>query len=198
MSINALCDVYEPRFEEARAITGEDTPAFTDYRAMLDAATDLDGVIIASPLSFHAEHILAALEAGLHVYGEKSMAFTVEECDAIVRAVRDAGVHYQIGLQYRYAAWYRQAIERIRAGEIGRVTHVYAYWHRNFNWRRTVPEPSLERLINWRMYREFSHGLLAELGAHHVDTANWVFGETPVENFIVFLRTAREEAERLA
>jgi len=179
VSIDAICDVYEPRFDEAREVTGEDTPAFSDLRAMLDASADLDGVIIASPLSFHAEHILASLEAGLHVYGEKSMAFTVDECNAIVQAVRASGKKYQIGLQYHYAAWYRQALRRIQEGEIGQVSHVYAYWHRNYNWRRPVPEPSLERLINWRLYEEYSHGLVAELGAHHIDTANWVFGETP-------------------
>jgi predicted dehydrogenase len=42
-----------------------------------------------------------------------------------------------------------------------------------------VPEPSLERLINWRLYRESSAGLLAELGSHHLDVANWIFGEIP-------------------
>ena len=177
--IAGLCDVYEPRFDEGRAITGEATPGYRDYRAMLDRAGDLDAVVVATPLSMHAEHVLAALDSGLHVYGEKSMAFTVDECDAIVRKVRASGRHYQIGLQYHYAAWYRRAVERIRGGEIGRPTHVYAYWHRNYNWRRPVPEPSLERLINWRLYREYSHGLVAELGAHHIDTANWVFDETP-------------------
>jgi predicted dehydrogenase len=177
--VAALCDVYEPRFAEGRTITGEDTPVFRDHRAMLDAARELDAVLIATPLSFHAEHVLAALEHGLHVYGEKSMAFTVAECDAIVRAARASGKRYQVGLQYRYAPWYRLAVERMRAGEIGRVTHVYAYWHRNYNWRRPVPDASLERLINWRLYRDYSHGLVAELGAHHIDAANWIFGETP-------------------
>jgi predicted dehydrogenase len=179
VSIAALCDVYEPRFAEGRAITGENTPTFSDYRAMLETVRDLDAVLIATPLNFHAEHVLGALQTGLHVYGEKSMAFTVAECDAIVNAVRSSGLHYQVGLQYRYAPWFRQAVQRIREGEIGRVTHVYAYWHRNYNWRRPVPDASLERLINWRLYREYSHGLVAELGAHQIDAANWIFGETP-------------------
>ena len=179
VQVAALCDVYEPRFAEGRAITGQDTAAFRDHRALLETAANLDGVIVATPLSFHAEHVLAALDAGLHVYGEKSMAFTTAECDAIVRKARASGLKYQIGLQYRYAPWYQAAIERIRAGEIGRVTHVYAYWHRNYNWRRPVPDASLERLINWRLYREYSHGLVAELGAHHIDTANWIFDEAP-------------------
>jgi predicted dehydrogenase len=196
VQVAALCDVYEPRFDEGRTVTGEQTPAFRDYRTMLDAARDLDAVVVATPLSMHAEHVLAALERGLHVYGEKSMAFTVAECDAIVRAVRASGRHYQVGLQYRYAPWYRLAVERIRQGEIGQATHVYAYWHRNYNWRRPVPDPSLERLINWRLYREYSHGLVAELGAHHIDTANWIFGEIPAtvigNGAITFYRDGRE------
>jgi predicted dehydrogenase len=177
--VTALCDVYEPRFAEGREITGEDTPAYSDYRRMLDDASDLDAVIVATPLSFHREHVVASLERGLHVYGEKAMGFTVDDCNAIVKATRDSGRQFQTGLQYRYAPWYREAIERIRNGEIGRVTHVYGYWHRNYNWRRPVPDPSLERLINWRLYKEFSGGLLAELGSHQIDVANWIFDEVP-------------------
>lgn len=177
--VTALCDVYEPRFAEGREITGEDTPVFRDYRQMLDSADDLDAVIVATPLSLHGEHAVASLERGLHVYGEKAMGHTVDDCDAIVRATKESGRRFQTGLQYRYAPWYRQAIDRIRNGEIGRVTHVYGYWHRNYNWRRPVPDPSLEHLINWRLYREFSGGLLAELGSHQIDVANWIFGETP-------------------
>jgi predicted dehydrogenase len=123
--------------------------------------------------------MVGSLERGLHVYGEKAMGFTVADCNAIVQAKRESGRQFQTGLQYRYAPWYREAIERIRSGEIGRVTHVYGYWHRNYNWRRPVPHPSLERLINWRLYKEYSGGLLAELGSHQIDVANWIFDEMP-------------------
>ena len=177
--IGAVCDVYEPRFDQARQITGENTPAFSDYRRMLDEATDLDAVIVATPLSFHADHVVASLDRGLHVYGEKAMGFTVDDCNAIADATSRNGCWFQVGQQYRYAPWYRHAVRRIAAGEIGEVTHIYAYWHRNYNWRRPLPEPDLERLINWRLYREFSGGLLAELGSHHLDVANWIFGEMP-------------------
>jgi predicted dehydrogenase len=63
---------------------------------------------------------------------------------------------------------------------------VQAFWHRNSSWRRPVPagadgkvDPTLERLINWRLYRAYSGGLLAELGSHATDFANWVFQATP-------------------
>ena len=176
-----LCDVYEPRFAAGRQITKEATPMYRDYRELL-AVRDLDAVIVSTPLSMHPEHEIAALESGRHVYGEKSLALTVEECDRIVEAVRRSGKHFQVGLQYHYAPWYQEVLRRIRAGNIGRVTQIYTYWHRNNSWRRPVPDPNdkqLERLINWRLYKEYSGGLLAELGSHHLNFANEVFRDFP-------------------
>jgi len=176
-----LCDVYEPRFAQARKITGEETPIYRDYRRLLEAR-DLDAVVVATPLSFHGEHVVGALDSGRHVYGEKDMALTIAECNQIVDAVKRTGKRYQIGLQYHYAPWYQEALRQIGAGKIGRVTQIYTYWHRNNNWRRPVPNPqdvSLERLLNWRLYRAYSGGLLAELGTHHIHFANQVFGAVP-------------------
>lgn len=65
-------------------------------------------------------------------------------------------------------------------GEIGYVTHIEGYWHRNSDWRRPVADPSLEKLVNWRLYRRWSLGLIAELGSHQIDIANWVFGDAPL------------------
>lgn len=176
-----LCDVYEPRFAEGREITREETPIFRDYRELL-AAKDVDAVVVATPLSFHGEHVIAALEGGRHVYGEKSMAKTVEECDRIVETVKRTGKYYQVGVQYHYATWYRETLRQIQEGKLGQITQIYAYWHRNSNWRRPVPDPhdaKLERLINWRMYKEYSLGLMAELGSHHIAFANEIFGGMP-------------------
>src|SRR5205809_6296276 len=90
-----LCDVYEPRFAAAREITKENTPVYRDYRELL-AARDLDAVIVSTPLSFHSEHVLAALESGRHVYGEKSLALTADECYRIVEAVKHSNKHFQV------------------------------------------------------------------------------------------------------
>ncbi len=177
----ALCDIYEPRFAEARQATGEQTPICRDYRELL-AAKDIDAVVVATPLWLHAQHVVAALESGRHVYGEKSMAFTVKECDDIVDAVARTGKYYQVGTQYHYATWYRETLRQIQAGKLGKITQISAFWHRNGNWRRPVPDPNdkkLERLINWRMYRDSSLGLLAELGSHHIAFANEVMGSAP-------------------
>jgi predicted dehydrogenase len=98
--------------------------------------------------------------SGRHVYGEKTMVSSMAHAEEIVKTVQSGERLYQVGHQYRYAPWVRAAIERVHAGEIGDVTHIYGYWHRNNDWRRPVPDPSLERLFNWRLYNELSLGLL--------------------------------------
>jgi predicted dehydrogenase len=183
--VAAACDIYEPRFPALAQIARGPFDRYSDYRALLERR-DLDGVAVATPLYLHREHMLAAIDAGFAVYGEKSIGHTVADCDAILAAAQRSKRPFQVGHQYRYAAWFNKAVDRIRAGEIGTVTQVQAYWHRNSNWRRPVPtgadgkvDPALERLINWRLYRAYSGGLLAELGSHATDFANWLFEATP-------------------
>jgi predicted dehydrogenase len=182
VSLSAICDIYPPRYEQVNHIAGKEVPHTTDYKELL-ARKDIDAVIVASPIACHAKHVIAAANAGLPIFGEKALGFTVDDNFKIVEAVLRNKVLFQIGHEYRYASWAREAIRRVHAGEIGTPTHCYAYWHRNGNWRRTVPSPDpggkLEHLINWRLYRESSGGLGTELGSHHIDMANWVFGEQP-------------------
>lgn len=180
--IAAVCDIYEPRFAQVNQLVGSDVSHTRDYRELLDRK-DLDAIYIATPLAHHAEHVLAALKTGRPVYGEKAMGFTPDQCAEIYKAASEPGALFQIGHQYRYAPWVRAAVEKIKQGDIGEPTHVYAYWHRNNNWRRPVPSSDpggkLEHLINWRLYRETSGGLVTELGSHHIDIANWIFDAIP-------------------
>jgi predicted dehydrogenase len=179
---SALCDVYEPRFAQARKVTGEETPAMQDYRALLDRK-DVDVVLVATPLGLHEEHVLAVLESARPVYSEKDMALTIEGCDRLYAAVKRTKQTYQFGTQYHFAPWFQEAVARIKAGKIGQVTQIYSYWHRDNDWRRPVPDPNdpkLEHLINWRMYRDMSGGILAEFGTHMIQWANELFGAMPV------------------
>jgi predicted dehydrogenase len=180
--IAAICDVYETRYLQVNRMVGEKVPATEDYRELL-GRKDLDAIVIATPIAHHAEHVLAALKTGRPVYGEKAMGFTPEQCRQIYTAAISPGALFQVGHQYRYAPWVRAAVEEIKKGKIGEPTHVYAYWHRNNDWRRPVPTPDpdgkLEHLINWRLYRESSGGLVTELGSHHIDITNWIFDAIP-------------------
>lgn len=179
VSVVAAADVYPPRYAQLNRLCGKEVAAHNDYRALLDRK-DLDAVIVATPLGLHGEHVTAALSSGHHVYGEKVMAYHVEQANGIVAAASEHKRIYQVGHQYRYSPWIRAAVLRVQQGEIGDVTHIMGYWNRNNDWRRPVPDPSYERLINWRLYNEWSLGLIAELGSHHIDIANWIFGEYPV------------------
>ena len=176
--IAAVCDIYEPRYAQVNRLVGAEVPNTNDYRELLERK-DLDVIYVATPVSLHAEHVLAALKTGRPVYGEKAMGFTSDECREIYAAASKPEALFQIGHQYRYAPWVQAAVDAVKKGKIGEPTHVYAYWHRNNDWRRPVPSPdpggNLERLINWRLYRETSGGLVTELGSHHIDVANWVF-----------------------
>lgn len=185
VKVVAACDVYPPRFEALAKIAQNPVATYADHRPLLERR-DLDAVAVATPLHLHREHITAALGAGFPVYGEKSIGHSVADCDAILAAVERSKLPFQVGHQYRYATWFSKAVARIRAGEIGTVGQIQAFWHRNSSWRRAVPtgadgkvDPALDQLINWRLYRAYSGGLLAELGSHATDFANWLFQALP-------------------
>jgi predicted dehydrogenase len=176
--ITAFCDNYEPNFNRAKEILGSGSTGYYDYRQLLEKE-DLDGVVIATPLHEHAHITIDALNAGLHVFCEKAMARTLEDCNAMMEAHLATGRILQIGHQRLYNIKYLQALKDIEEGLIGKVTQIRAYWHRNSDWRRKVPSPELERKINWRLYDEYSLGLMTELASHQVQVANWILGERP-------------------
>ena len=171
-TIVAVCDDYPPHYEQAIELTRGTATAFTDYRKMLEMQ-DLDAVVIATPLDQHAHIAIDAMESGLDVFCEKSMARTLADCRRMVETRQSTGKILQIGHQRLFNPIYLNAIERVRRGEIGKVTQIRAYWHRNNDWRRAVPRdnPELERKINWRMYRESSAGLMTELSSHEIQVA---------------------------
>ncbi|WP_286860639.1 Gfo/Idh/MocA family protein, partial [Proteiniphilum sp. UBA5510] len=84
--IVALCDIYPPNLKAASALC-PNAKTYTDYRKMLES-TDIDGVIISTPLYLHAPITLDALEAGKHVFCEKAMALTMDQCKVVYEAYR--------------------------------------------------------------------------------------------------------------
>lgn len=176
----ATCDIYPPNLKKGIETIGGNPDTYEDYRQMLDRK-DIDAILICTPLNLHAQMVIDSLNAGKHVFVEKTMFFKEEE-EAPIRQA--AAAHpkqvLQIGLQRRSSVLYQVAMEMIRKGALGKIMFVRAHWHRNNNWRRPVPDPKFERLINWRMYREYSGGLMAELASHQIDVANWAIGAEPV------------------
>ncbi len=67
----------------------------------------------------------------------------------------------------------------VRSGAIGAISNVECHWNRNGDWRRKAPSPEYERQVNWRMYREYSGGLVAELSSHQMDILQWMMDTRP-------------------
>ena len=178
LQVVACCDLIPFRLEAAIARTGGKAKAFKDYRKLLEDK-DIDAVLIATPFSTHAQIAIDALEADKHVYCEKTMAKGLEGIQSLVKKAKASDKIFQTGHQYHSSRLYTHAVELINAGKIGKITSIDCSWNRNGDWRRPVPSPELERAINWRMYREFSGGLVAELCSHQLDVVNWVLQETP-------------------
>ncbi len=177
----ALCDIYEKNLKRALKIFKDrETPdSYKDYREVLDRQ-DIQAVFITTPLFIHYPIMKDALEAGKHVFCEKSLVFQPEE----VHGLRELHEKHpdqviQVGLQRRYSDFYHTAKQIIDSGAIGKVTHIHAQWHRNTNWRRKVKDEKLEEQLNWRLYKKFSGGLCAELMSHQVDVADWMLDAVP-------------------
>lgn len=176
----ATCDIYPPNLKKGVETIGSNPETYTEYHKMLERK-DMDAVIIATPLNLHASMVVDALSAGKHVFVEKTMYFKEEEGDMICQAMgKNPKLVLQVGLQRRSSVLYQVAIEMIRKGALGKVMMMKTQWHSHTNWRRPVPDPKFERLLNWRMYKEYSGGPMAELAAHQIDVANWVFQSDPI------------------
>jgi len=181
VEITAVCDDYQPHYERANKDCGNPkVKAFKDYRKLLEM-DEIDAVIIATPLYNHAEITVAAMDAGKHVFCEKSISKTLDQAKAMYDTHIEKNKILQIGHQRLFNPRFVEGIERIKKGELGIIGQIRAYWHRNGDWRRPVPEghPELERKINWRLYREYSAGLLTELASHQIQVANWALGKVP-------------------
>ncbi len=176
-----LCDTHAPNLAKGvQAIGGRPDTESGDYRRVLERK-DIEAVFITTPYHLHVPMLLEALSAGKHVFVEKCLMKEEAEIPRVYEAKqRHPELVLQVGLQRRYSGVYRNAMRMIHTGVLGRVMTIRAQWHRNTSWRRPVPDPGLERRINWRMYREYSGGLMAELGSHMADVANWAFESEPV------------------
>ena len=183
--IVAVCDDYEPHLRRGIKAAGPQAKGYTSFSRML---TDVRpaAVVIATPLYLHYEMALEALNAGCAVFCEKTLCYSLKQARTLAQTVEEKGAIFQVGLQRRANAIYRQAKAMVDTGMLGQITAIKAQWHRNNDWRRPVPVPqghkdwqTLEHRLNWRLYWPYSQGLMAELGSHQLDIANWFLGRLP-------------------
>lgn len=177
-NVIGCCDVLPFRLENGLKAAKAKAKGYSDYRKLLENK-NIDAVLISVPFNMHEQVALDALDAGKHVYCEKTMAKGYDGIHKLVSKVNQSKTIFQTGHQYHSSRLYTHVVELIKNGKIGKIAAFECQWNRNGNWRRSVPSPELEKQINWRMYREYSGGLVAELSSHQIDFANWVLDEKP-------------------
>lgn len=120
VEITALCDIDEGKLKETgEAFKVSDSQLFTNFDDFLNAAMDI--VMIATPIPFHAEQTIKAVEIGKHVLCEQTAAYTLEECKAIVNAVKRTGMTYMMAENYCYFHYIREWKKKIDEGKLGRI-----------------------------------------------------------------------------
>ncbi|MBM3879759.1 MAG: Gfo/Idh/MocA family oxidoreductase [Verrucomicrobia bacterium] len=124
----AACDVHKGRLAAAvnrinRKYGNQDCKAYHDYRELL-ARPDIDAVMLALPDTWHALMSVEAARNGKDIYGEKPLARTIAEQQAIVKAVQQHRRIWQTGSWQRSVENFHKACEIVRNGLIGKVRHV--------------------------------------------------------------------------
>jgi predicted dehydrogenase len=120
----ATCDRNQALADRAMAEYGA-RRSFTDAGAML-AQSDLDGVLILTPMRSHGPLAMAALEAGVHVYVEKVMAVDMAQADRMVELAEQKGLALACAPSTILLAAYQHVKALIDAGEIGRICFTHA------------------------------------------------------------------------
>ena len=180
MEVVACCDIIPEHLQNGLKEAAKGAQAYTDYRKLLEDKS-IHAVIIATPLYLHYPMAVDALDAGKHIFLEKSLAYDIPQCISLVKKVRKTNLVFQVGYQYRYSRMYHKVKEVIDKNWLGKITHFECQYNRNSNWRMPVNDPKQERAINWRMYRVYCGGPLSELCAHQIDQVNYFLGSHPIK-----------------
>jgi predicted dehydrogenase len=167
-----LVGVATTRAESAQKAAAEiGCPVWTtDYRELL-ARADVDVVDICVPNHAHEEIVLAAAEAGRHIYCEKPLAMNVAQGRRMVEAARQAGVKTQITFNFRFFPAITRARQLMAEGFLGRI-----FSFRGRYYRSSYIDP--HKPLSWRLKKDISgSGALFDLGSHVLDLIYYLLGD---------------------
>ncbi len=160
--LHAVCDADSMTLK--RAADEYSAPLrFTDFKEAC-ASPEIDAVIIVTPTHLHRRIACEAASQGKHIFLEKPMAITVDECLEINEAVENADVKLQIGFMRRFDRFFMRAKEILDSGELGRIMVI----------RSTGRGPGLPP--PWIYDIAKSNGILAEVNSHDFDSVRWLAG----------------------
>ncbi|HEX5416448.1 MAG TPA: Gfo/Idh/MocA family oxidoreductase [Chloroflexota bacterium] len=164
--VAAVCGRNRERAEAIAAKFG--IPAvYTDYRAMYERA-GLDAVVIAGPDDLHYQMAMDAIERGLHVVGEKPLATTAVQAEAMYRRAEAAKVKHLVNFTLRWLPTHQFLHELIQGGYLGQIYHV-EMTHLSGGQRSGK--------YAWRFDPRYGGGSLGDLGSHSIDQARFLVGE---------------------
>jgi len=160
-----LVAVFDADRERAEAFAEtHGCQAFTDSDSVLKLE-EVNVVTVALPNFLHERATIDAASAGKHIFLEKPMADTVEECDRMLAAVDRAGVHLLVGHSQRYFASTVRARELLQSGELGAPVFATDTWYKAFG---------IEARLPWFLDRAQGGGMWLMNGAHMLDRTCWV------------------------
>lgn len=169
-----IAGVYDVRREACDMLCqqfGMQIPVFSDYHAMI-AQKEIDWILIGSWNCFHREHAMSALEAGKHVFCEKPLATTAEDCLAIRDALRRTNRHFVVGFTLRYSPHYRKIKEVIDSGAIGSIVSMEFNGTLNFDHGGYI-------FGDWRRLMKNAGPYILEKCCHDIDLVNWIVKSRP-------------------
>lgn len=147
--VTAICDKSEAALEETGTeFSIADKDWYTDYEKFLEQ--DVNIVVLSTPVPVHVEQAIAALESGKHVLSEVPAAYSLEECEKLVKTVQQTGKKYMLAENFRFAAFIESWKKLIEVGRIGKIIYAEAeYVHDcralmrddkgNKTWRASLP-----------------------------------------------------------
>ena len=158
----ACVDAVEAAAKAAAEEMGIDK-YYTDYHQILNDP-EVDAVVVVAPTDLHKQIVVDCAAAGKHIFCEKPMAMTVEECDEMIEACDKAGVKLQIGFMRRFDASFQEAKRLLDSGAIGDLVQIHS----------NTRGPSKPR--PWMYDIKMSNGILAEVNSHDIDAVRWMAG----------------------
>jgi predicted dehydrogenase len=185
--IVALVDIYPEKAEEKKQrYSLLDADVYDDHKKILDRQ-DIDLIDICTPPYVHAEIAINSLNAGKNVMGEKPMAASLEECDAMIEAAKVNNKLLSVIAQNRYRTSYMKLKKTLDSGLAGDIVHaqIDSFWWRGHSYYD----------LWWRgTWEKEGGGCTLNHAVHHIDMAAWMMG-MPKEVQSIMSNTSHDNAE---
>src|ERR1700736_1870340 len=188
--IVAVSDVYGPRRDAIKQRSNGMATTHVNYHEVLEQ--QLEAVLIGCADHWHERMPVDALAAGKDVYLEKPVTHTLVQAATLTQAVRSRKQILQCGMQQRSWSHFRDAVDLIQGGSLGRVPQVRTYWWQNYlaftshkpvdtqaldwkQWLGGAPDQPFneEKFYLWRWFWNFGGGAMTDLFTHWIDVVHW-------------------------